>query len=152
MKFTVWATLFLLGLLSRGYCQQSVNNDTSQIYQIRYDISSGAKNGTNRHLVITKDSVLYDSRSYYYGSSVKIHLPIQWINVWDDLVKMINFSDFDKIKSNESRQPADGFDESITIQTSKKTHTEMNGYFNGTPTVALKDKLLEVLTQLKDFF
>jgi len=152
MKFIVLATLFLTGLLSRGYCQQSVNNDTSQVYQIRYDFNSGAKYGTNRHLVITKDSILYESAMQYYGTSVKIRLPIQWINVWRDLVKMISFSEFDKIKSNESRQPSDGFDETITLRTSTRTHTEMNGYFYGTATAALKDKLLEVITRLKDFF
>jgi hypothetical protein len=148
MRILSFITLFLFAFRFSGQCQKT---ESEQILQIRYDDISGNKYGSERHLVITKDSVLYDSRTWIYNTSVKIHIPINYIS-WSDLIGSINLEDFDTIINGNSQIADDGVDTSISIQTSKKIHKELNGNLDNTNAKNLNEKIAKIISRLKDYF
>ena len=86
----------------------------------------------------------------YYDLSVRIHIPNR-PELWPDLVKLINLEEFDKIKNGESEVNSDGSDEYITVQTSVKSHKEVNGRLYNNSINSLKDKLKNIISDLKNY-
>ena len=121
-----------------------------QITQVTYSITGGGKYGGDKIVVITKDSILYDSKNPSFNISVKIHLPNN-TGLTNELIKSIDIKEFAKIKSKPSDAENDGADFAISIQTTKKLYTEMNGFLNS-KTRIIREKLDAVIDYVKSYF
>jgi len=128
MRVLLFTTFFIILFKLDGYSQEKDTLQTEQILQIRYDRVSGGKYGMDQHLIITKDSILYNSNMPYYHVSAKAHIPNS-PSMWLELIRLINIKEFDNIKNGESLIKSDGEDEYICIQTPNKNHKEINGNF-----------------------
>ena len=79
-------------------------------------------------VVITKDSIIH---TYFVAANNDNITTNKYKNKkeeWEKLTNAFVYSDFKKIKSGESNQPADGTDQKIHITTKNDSDSVINGY------------------------
>ncbi len=90
----------------------------------------GGAMGYNESFTMRTDSLLYnlhiqmDSTKNRRGNVRNVGYSL------DDIVTKNQVEEFSKIKGSESRQPVDGTDNSITVETATKKYTIVNGEKN----------------------
>lgn len=90
--------------------------------------SFGGQLGYSTSMKITKDSLYYDL-NVAVDSTKRKH--IQKPNTsykLEDLINPDHIVSFSKVKNGESRQPVDGIDTEITIETDKNRYAVINGW------------------------
>ncbi|WP_300673320.1 hypothetical protein [Soonwooa sp.] len=124
MKITSFL-LLLIGLLSCTPTAQKTNIKSISVS------TYGGDRGYSRSVKITKDSIFSDTSiavdSTENSSSKKLNTQYKL----QDLVSDAQLDELNIIKNGESRQPVDGTDTSLIIETDKKTLTITNGESSG---------------------
>jgi hypothetical protein len=119
---------------------ESDEDQISKIEVSRY----GGRPGIKMTLTITADSFHYS----YKENSAQVGISKSKANTyknWDDITHSFLLSDFAKLKSGKSRQPADGVDVKFTIVTKTKTYSVLN--FDSDPSHHKIKEFVKVLNE-----
>ena len=151
LKTLLLAGLYLLPIIFISSCKhnkiQAANIAEISISKISY-ASSGGRSGNYENVVITPDSVIYvEARRGVEKSIAEKTIK----GFWSDLIKSINLTDFDKIKSNPGHSLYDGIDVTISIERGRTKYSIVNGnedtanYKNIQPFISLLETELSKL-------
>jgi len=92
--------------------------------------SFGGQLGYSTSIKITRDSLYYDL-NMEVDSTKRKHIQKPNISYkLEDLINPDQIMSFSKVKNGESRQPVDGTDTEITIETDKNKHSVINAWDN----------------------